>query len=933
MKFGKRIREAARKSSGHYYIDYKSLKRLVKRIRTAVESELLTQTCEAPSDPSAAMHPEGGHTLNEAFEQQLELEIQKVEDDFRRALSALQARYDRLKARLDQLHADSNCLPPHNHTGSSSSSDTTAPPQAQLSTEVVGDFDQFLSLLTTSGYPQWCLDLFGEIRDLSRAFDQLRKAVVWNSIAVAKILKKRRKNTPYGHTRQASYYLLTREFYTGPQLAALVTGLDCMVEEVMLLVTGRPINRDSYECPICYETLKSPVVLPCSHRFCLRCLAKAAESFEACPLCRRYIEPELVTVDEGLERFVKRHFLAHTHIQLPPPRAVRQSAATRAFESISWVPSFIVMAVVRVLSFIMARLLIAPLTALIAMRPWHHQQRPADIDPAKQDRGDAETEIGPPVRLAAHRPSPLTLPKAAVADGGNERLVREWRVAESPSPPRYAHRHDNRTGQRVSWKSDENEPTTPPSSHSPPILIHRCTSGREGGEPTSARSADPHEGVSSPSEKLRWFVSRQGLEKRGLRRYHTNPESAKVRVPEGLAASDGGVSPKYVSSATPLMEDSAQPWSPSTPTEQSPRRMVHRSACHLLPPTHPSVHSETDTYHSCLSASPSIHSNHSHHHHQPAIISCVSSVASMDGEWPEGLPWPPVEGCVTSDQQYAIIKRLNYILRHGAPHLGLPMREDGYVRVCELLALEEMQGVTTEIMQEVVKTCHKRRYEVREDAHEGPLIRATQGHTIRQLRTDRALQKIISPEEIPVCVHGTYMRNWLGIRLLGLHRMSRNHIHFAPGLLDAREVISGMRRSSEVAIYINTHQAMHDGITFFRSSNNVILTEGLQGALPPRYFSTVRQLQWDVDLWRDGVDLTEQYLDRLSGDGGGVQPHDGGHGHGLPASLPPAEEVFVSQLKQEVESVHSSPFNPGFIAVVNSSLAKEVDELVPLDDD
>lgn len=54
--------------------------------------------------------------------------------------------------------------------------------------------------------------------------------------------------------------------------------------------------------------------------------------------------------------------------------------------------------------------------------------------------------------------------------------------------------------------------------------------------------------------------------------------------------------------------------------------------------------------------------------------------------------------------------------------------------------------------------------------------------------------------------------------------MSRNHIHFAPGLPQEDGVISGMRKSCDVYIYIDMVQAIKDGIDFYISSNNVILT-------------------------------------------------------------------------------------------------------------
>lgn len=61
--------------------------------------------------------------------------------------------------------------------------------------------------------------------------------------------------------------------------------------------------------------------------------------------------------------------------------------------------------------------------------------------------------------------------------------------------------------------------------------------------------------------------------------------------------------------------------------------------------------------------------------------------------------------------------------------------------------------------------------------------------------------------------------------------MSRNHIRetqfildFAPFKPDKSKPISGMRRSCEVGIEINLNKAVLDGIPFFVSSNEVVLT-------------------------------------------------------------------------------------------------------------
>ncbi|KAF9586580.1 tRNA 2'-phosphotransferase 1 [Lunasporangiospora selenospora] len=78
--------------------------------------------------------------------------------------------------------------------------------------------------------------------------------------------------------------------------------------------------------------------------------------------------------------------------------------------------------------------------------------------------------------------------------------------------------------------------------------------------------------------------------------------------------------------------------------------------------------------------------------------------------------------------------------------------------------------------------------------------------------------------------------------------MNRNHIHMAVGLPGENGVISGMRGSCNMYIYIDTEKAFQDEIKFYRSSNNVILSDGKNGdgIIPPLYFQKVVKSSGEV---------------------------------------------------------------------------------------
>ncbi len=185
-----------------------------------------------------------------------------------------------------------------------------------------------------------------------------------------------------------------------------------------------------------------------------------------------------------------------------------------------------------------------------------------------------------------------------------------------------------------------------------------------------------------------------------------------------------------------------------------------------------------------------------------------------------------------------VSKALSYLLRHGAEKEKLRLSSDGYARVDDILKHRTLQNVTLADVQRVVKNNEKQRFKLIQDNGGVWKIRANQGHSIA---VDVAMKPIRSAEDAPVVVHGTSRAAYRLIATTGgLKPMGRQHIHFALGLPGATGVISGMRASCEVFIYIDLEQALADGIPFFRSENGVILSPGDKtGCIAPSYFSRV----------------------------------------------------------------------------------------------
>ncbi|KAK3535865.1 hypothetical protein QTP70_021164 [Hemibagrus guttatus] len=193
-------------------------------------------------------------------------------------------------------------------------------------------------------------------------------------------------------------------------------------------------------------------------------------------------------------------------------------------------------------------------------------------------------------------------------------------------------------------------------------------------------------------------------------------------------------------------------------------------------------------------------------------------------------------------------KSLSYALRHGAAKMGLNMGSDGFVFVDELLTHGQYSSFSLEDVERVVATNEKQRFKLQNHPENGRLqIRANQGHTVQVKDLELTAVVLDAPDCPQEAVHGSYMKHWPSIRSQGLSRMSRTHIHLAPGLSgpnDQGQVISGMRHNCDLAVYINVPKALADGIQFYWSENKVLLTPGdSDGLLAPRYFLRAQSLK------------------------------------------------------------------------------------------
>ena len=159
-------------------------------------------------------------------------------------------------------------------------------------------------------------------------------------------------------------------------------------------------------------------------------------------------------------------------------------------------------------------------------------------------------------------------------------------------------------------------------------------------------------------------------------------------------------------------------------------------------------------------------------------------------------------------------KELSFLLRHDkdAYSNGI-ISENGWRSVSELC---HTMTVKKELIEEIVETNDKKRYEFNEDKS---FIRARQGHSIP---VDVELKEVVPPD---VLYHGTSEKAYYGpISETGcLKPMSRLYVHLSGDEETATKV--GKRHGVPYIIKIDAKKMHEDGCVFYLSNNGVWLTK------------------------------------------------------------------------------------------------------------
>ena len=157
-------------------------------------------------------------------------------------------------------------------------------------------------------------------------------------------------------------------------------------------------------------------------------------------------------------------------------------------------------------------------------------------------------------------------------------------------------------------------------------------------------------------------------------------------------------------------------------------------------------------------------------------------------------------------------KQLSFLLRHDSEAFsnGL-IDKHGWRKVSELV---KDHNYTKDLLDDIVKTNNKQRYEYNEDE---TLIRARQGHSIN---VDVNLSESTPPD---ILYHGTATRFLDSILEKGIVKGNRLHVHLSKDEETATTI--GARHGKSYVLKIDAKKMHEDGIKFYLSNNNVWLTD------------------------------------------------------------------------------------------------------------
>ena len=161
-------------------------------------------------------------------------------------------------------------------------------------------------------------------------------------------------------------------------------------------------------------------------------------------------------------------------------------------------------------------------------------------------------------------------------------------------------------------------------------------------------------------------------------------------------------------------------------------------------------------------------------------------------------------------------KFLSLVLRHEPDKIGIALDPHGWIEVGVLLEAMARHGRRMESaeLEWLVRESDKQRFALSED---GKRIRANQGHSVE---VDLDLPPRTPPE---ILYHGTVARFIDSIKVTGLQKQARHHVHLSEDVATMIKVAE--RRGKPVLLEIRAGDMHRAGRVFLLTANGVWLTD------------------------------------------------------------------------------------------------------------
>lgn len=259
MKFGKQLGRASStfpdRSYGENLINYKGLKKIIKKITAAGNHYLLHHT----NNPSNPPSNDSTTTSSSPSSHKSKPPLPPTSEFYNRYALVFSTTVERELSKINQFYATK-----------------ITSFQTQL--------DSTKNLLPS-------LQRLTQLSELCENMNALRRYIVLNYLGVMKIVKKHDKNSKIPVAQHLIPLLYAQPFYYSNTVASLYTEVEILYLKSPNLDEAVKNSRlDDYKCSICLNDLESPVVLSCCHRFCFKCLRRlhdstvAAKILHVCPL-------------------------------------------------------------------------------------------------------------------------------------------------------------------------------------------------------------------------------------------------------------------------------------------------------------------------------------------------------------------------------------------------------------------------------------------------------------------------------------------------------------------------------------------------------------------------------------------------------------------------------------------------------------------------